>query len=139
MLPSDQVKGRPRRVGATVVLAVAFTLGRTALEPAAADTLLRCSTKEVVITSEPHGGASARRRLEMNFRISDAARTIALGKAPLAISRFDRSRITAERDRVIYDIDRQNQTLSYAGSRVSGATVTTIVGSGTCAVERNDN
>jgi hypothetical protein len=119
-----------------VARGVAFTLALAVIDPAAADTLLRCSTKEVVITSEPRGEATtARRRVEIIFRFSDAARTIALGKAPLAVSRFDRTRITAERDGVIYDIDRQNQTLSYAGSRASGATVTTIVGSGTCAVE----
>ena len=113
MLPSDQVKRRSRRVGATVALGVAFMLGRAVMDPAAADTLLRCSTKEVVITSEPHGEATARRRPEMIFRISDAARTIALGKAPLAVSRFDRNRITAERDGVIYDIDRQNQQMTF--------------------------
>ncbi|MEJ2432618.1 MAG: hypothetical protein P8Y53_05430 [Pseudolabrys sp.] len=135
MLPSIQKERWPRRVGVTVALGVAFTLVRAAIDPAAADVLLRCSTKKVAMTSGPRGEASTSRKLEMTFRINDAARTIALGKAPLAVSRFDRTRITAERDGVIYDIDRQSQTLSYAGSRASGPTVTTIVGSGTCAVE----
>ena len=122
-------------IGATLALAVAFTLAVATSESAAADFLLRCSTNEVVMTSAPSGETAARRRVDLTFRINDAARTIALGEASLVTSRFDRNRIIAEHDQVIYDFDRQNHALNYAGSRSSGATVTTIVGSGPCAIK----
>ena len=75
-----------------------------------------------------------RRKVDFTFLINEAARIIMLGDAPLIINRFDRDWITAQHEQVIYDFDRQNHALNYAGSRASGATVTTIVGSGSCAV-----
>lgn len=120
-------------MGAT--LALAFALAIAAPEPAWADILLRCSTKEVVMTSGPRGQAIERRKVELAFRINDAMKTMALGDARLSVSRFDKGRIIAEHEEVIYDLDRQNRALNYAGSRSSGATVTTIVGAGPCAVE----
>lgn len=121
-------------IGAALALAVAFTLAHATSEPAAADFDLRCSTNEVVMTSGPRGEATKRRKVDFTFRINEAARIIMLGDAPLIINRFDRDWITAQHEQVIYDFDRQNHALNYAGSRASGATVITIVGSGSCAV-----
>ena len=134
MLRSDYESRRPDLVGATVALSVALTLALAVAKTAAADTLLRCSTSEVVITSGPRGEATARGTVNLSLLIDDPKRTVALGDAPMAASRFDRDWITAEHDGVIYDLDRRNHALSYAGSRASDATVTTIFGSGSCVV-----
>lgn len=111
LLRSGHEGRRPCCAGATLALAFALVL---AADEAVADVLLRCSTSEVVITSGPRGEATARRKVDLTFRINAAAKTVALGGAPVTVSRFGRAWITAEHDDVIYDLDRQRNTLSYA-------------------------
>jgi len=125
-----------RSIGETVALALAFTLAVVTSEPVRADILLRCSTKEVIMTIGPGGSATERRTVELGFRINYAMRAIALGDAPLFVSRFDKDRIIAEHDEVIYDLHRRIRALYYAGSKAIGATVvSTIVGSGQCGAQ----
>jgi hypothetical protein len=124
---------RPYRIKATVKLGIVLTMVLVAGTVALPGTIvLHCSTKKVVITSGPQGETSLQEKEELVFQINDAAKRVTLKNSALAIRRFDRTRITAEQRGIIYDLDRQNHTVSYAGSTTSGAAITTIVGSGAC-------
>jgi hypothetical protein len=100
--------------------------------PPPTEILLDCSTNKIVITSRPTGEATSQSKEKLLFRINDAAKSVMLNNTPLVINRFDPTWITAEHDEIIYDLDREKHTLSYAGSRAQDATVTTIIGSGLC-------
>jgi hypothetical protein len=104
------------------------------VRPALADSYLHCSTKEAVIISAPNGETSSMRTVDLDFRIDDAAKTVRfLDNTALNVTRFERSRISAERDDVSYEFDRQGGTLNFAGSKnKDGGTSVIIIGSGQC-------
>ena len=52
----------------------------------------------------------------------------------LTVSRLDRAWISADRDGIFYEFDRQDGTLTYAASTTKDAVTTTIVGSGRCEI-----
>jgi hypothetical protein len=67
-----------------------------------------------------------------NF-LAERAKTVKfLDNTPLNVTRFDRSRISAEHDDVSYEFDRQGGTLNLAGSATKDGVTTVIVGSGPC-------
>ncbi len=102
-------------------------------QPVLADTYLKCSTKEVVFTDKPHGETSSTKKLNLVFRVNDAAKTIKfLDNTALTVTRFDRFWISAEHGDVSYELNRQDAVLSYASSTMRDGVTTTIVGSGQC-------
>ncbi len=69
----------------------------------------------------------------MSFWIDDESKTLTLSDGrQLRIARFDNSWISAKNDDVQYEFNRNDGTLTYAGSRTEGNVTTTIIGSGHC-------
>ena len=111
---------------ATVVIAI---VGR----PALAGTYLHCSTTRVVIVSAATGDTSSRSDENLNFVIDDAAKTLAFADGgSLTVTRFDKIWISANRDDIFYELNRQDGTLSFATSTTKNNVTSTIVGSGRC-------
>jgi hypothetical protein len=70
---------------------------------------------------------------QMSFWIDEKAKTLTLSDGrQLRIDRFDNSRISAKNDDVQYEFNRNDGTLTYAGSQTEGNVTTTIIGSGHC-------
>ena len=105
------------------------------VQPVLAGTYLNCSTRKVVIISGPRGETSSTRKEDLAFQVDDAAKTVKfLDNTPLTITRLDRSWISANRDGIFYELNRQDGTLSYATSTMKDGVTTTIVGSGRCEI-----
>ena len=85
--------------------------------PVLARTYLHCSTTQVVIISASTGETSCRSEDNLSFVIDDAAKTLTFADGrSLAVTRLDRNWISANRDDIFYEFDRQGGTLSYASS-----------------------
>jgi len=115
---------------------VALTIALAALaQPVLARTYLSCSTRKVVIISAPSGDTLSRRDENLGFWVDDAAKTLTfVDNTSLTVTRLDRAWISADRDGIFYEFDRQGGTLSYAASTTKDAVTTTIVGSGRCEI-----
>jgi hypothetical protein len=114
--------------GAAITIAVAALA-----QPLAARTRLDCSTTKVTITSAPDGNKSVRIKEDMAFYIDDDRKTLALSEGTrLRVRRFDASRISAEGNNIQYELNRSDNSLTYAGSTTQDSTTTTIIGSGQC-------
>jgi hypothetical protein len=119
-------------VNACAVLMIA--LGALA-QPVLAGNFLNCLAKKVVIISEPNGDTSSTRGEDLTFWVDDAAKTLTfLDDTPLTITRLDRFWISADRDGIFYEFNRQDGSLTYASSTTKGGVTTTIVGSGRCGI-----
>ena len=71
----------------------------------------------------------------MAFVIDEAAKTLTFSdNRPLTVTRLDKYWISANRDDVFYEFNRQNGSLTYASSTTQDGVTTTIVGSGQCAI-----
>ena len=115
---------------------VALTIALAALaQPVLARTYLNCSTRKVVIISAPSGDTSSRRDENLGFWVDDTAKTLTfVDNTSLTVTRLDRAWISADRDGIFYEFDRQGGTLTYAASTTKDAITTTIVGSGRCKI-----
>ena len=103
-------------------------------QPALAETYLHCSTTRVVIVSAATGDTSSRSDENLNFVIDDAAKTLAFADGgSLAVTRFDKNWISANRDDIFYEFNRQDGTLSFASATTKNTITSTIVGSGRCS------
>jgi hypothetical protein len=97
-------------------------------QPAWSRTQFNCVTKKLIITDmvievEEH----------MSFWVDEGNRTLTLSDGrQLRIDRFDNSWISAKNDDVQYEFNRNDGTLTYAGSQTGGNVTTTIIGSGHC-------
>ena len=121
-----------RRVTECSVLIIALT---ALAQPALARSYLNCSTRKVVMISAPSGDTSSTREEEIAFVIDEAAKKLTFSdNKPLTVTRLDKYRISANRDGIIYEFDRQDGTLTYASSTMQDGVTTTIVGSGQCAI-----
>jgi hypothetical protein len=104
-------------------------------EPASARDLLDCSAKQVVIVYAPTASKSSSTEENLRFWIHEATKTILLsGGTPLTVRRFDNLWISADYADMRYEFDRQNGTVTYAGSFVKDGISTVTLGSGRCAV-----
>ena len=104
-------------------------------QPALAGNLLNCSTRKVVIINGPSGDTSSTREEDFTFWVDDAAKAFTfLDDIPLTITRLDRFWISANRDGIFYEFNRQDGSLTYASSITKGEVTTTIVGSGRCGI-----
>jgi hypothetical protein len=102
-------------------------------KPALARSYLNCSTKKVIIVDAPTGSSSSSTEENVGFWIDKARKIITLADGtPLTVRRFDDRWISAARDDVSYEIDRQNEILTYASSTTKDGTATIIIGSGRC-------
>jgi hypothetical protein len=107
----------------------------TLVQPVLAGTYLNCATRKVAIISGPSGDTWSTSKEDLGFWVDDAAKTLRfLDNTPLTIRRLDRSWISADRNGIFYEFDRQDGTLSYAASITRDGVTTTIVGSGRCEV-----
>ena len=89
--------------------------------------------RKVVLISAPTGDTSSAREEDLGFWVDDEAKTLTfLDNTPLTVTRLDRFWISAGRDGIFYEFDRQDGTLSYASSTTKDGVSTTIVGSGRC-------
>ncbi len=121
-------------------LPIAFIMSLTTVAEPASNLMLRCATEKIIITEGKGQSSTTRETTTLTLRLDEARKTLKFAdNTPLAIKRFDLSRITAEHGDIIYDFDRRNQTVSYAGSMANGALITTIVGSGSCLVSPTGN
>ncbi len=69
----------------------------------------------------------------MSFWIDEGNKTLTLSDGrQLRIDRFDNSWISAKNDDFQYEFNRNDGTLTYAGSRTEGNVTTMIIGSGHC-------
>jgi SPW repeat len=107
-----------------------LTIALAALaQPVLARTYLNCSARKVVFISAPTGDTSSAREEDLGFWVDDEAKTLAfLDNTPLTVTRLDRFWISAGRDGIFYEFDRQDGTLSYASSTTKDGVSTTIVG-----------
>jgi hypothetical protein len=122
------MKGMSECAVLTIALAVVA-------QPVLARTYLNCSTRKVIIISTPRGDTSSRKEKDLGFWVDDAARTLTfVDNTPLTVSRFDRAWISANRDGIFYELDRQDGTLTYAASTMKDTVTTTIVGAGRCEI-----
>jgi len=107
-------------------------------KPALARSYLNCSTKKVIIVDAPTGSSSSSTQENVGFWIDEAAKIIMLADGtPLTVRRFDDRWISATRGDVSYEIDRQNDILTYASSTTKDGTATIIIGSGRCKLARS--
>ena len=115
---------------------VALTIALIALaQPALALNYLNCSTRKVTMISAPSGDTSSTREEEVAFVIDEAAKTLTFSdNRPLTVTRLDEYWISANRDDVFYEFNRQDGSLTYASSTTEDGVTTTIVGSGQCAI-----
>ena len=120
-----------RRVAECVVLMIALT---ALVQAALARSYLNCSNRKVVMISTPSGDTSSTKEEELAFVIDEAAKSLTFSDdSPLTVTRLDRYRISANRDGIFYEFNRQDGTLMYASSATQESVTTTIVGSGRCA------
>lgn len=104
-------------------------------QPALARSYLNCSTRKVVMISAPSGDTSSTREEEVAFVIDEAAKKLTFSdNSPLTVTRLDKYWISANRDGIFYEVNRQDGTLTYASSTTQDSVTTTIVGSGQCAI-----
>ncbi len=102
--------------------------------PVLAGAYLHCSTTRVVIYSAATGDTSSRSDENLNFVIDDAAKTLVFADGrSLTVTRFDKIWISANRDDIFYEFNRQDGTLSYASATIKNTITSTIVGSGRCS------
>ena len=102
-------------------------------QPVLAGTYLYCSTTRVVINSALTGDTSSKSEDRLSFVIDDAAKTLTFADGgSLAVTRFDKNWISANRDDIFYEFNRQNGTLSFASATTKNNITSTIVGSGRC-------
>ena len=121
-----------KRVTECVVLMIALS---ALAQQALARSYLNCTTKKVVMISTPSGETSSTKEEDLGFLIDEAAKTLTFSdNRPLTVTRLDRSWISANRDGIFYEFDRQDGTLTYASSITRDSVTTTIVGSGRCEI-----
>ena len=121
-----------KRVTECVVLMIALS---ALAQQALARSYLNCSTRKVVMISTPSGDTSSTKEEDLGFLIDEAAKTLTFSdNRPLTVTRLDRSWISANRDGIFYEFDRQDGTLTYASSITRDSVTTTIVGSGRCEI-----
>jgi hypothetical protein len=102
--------------------------------PVPAGAYLHCSTTRVVIVSAATGERSSRSEENLSFVIDDAAKTLAfVDGGSLTVTRFDKTWISANRDDIFYEFNRQDGTLSFASATTKNNITSTIVGSGRCS------
>jgi hypothetical protein len=113
---------------AVVILMIAVVA-----RPVLAGTFLHCATTRVVIISASTGVTSSRSEDSLSFVIDDAAKTLTFADGEsLTVTRFDKNWISANRDDIFYEFNRQDGTLSYASATTKNNITSTIVGSGRC-------
>jgi len=104
-------------------------------QSALAGSYLNCSTRKVVIVSAPGGDTSSTREEEVAFVIDEAAKKLSFSdNRPLTVTRLDKYWISANRDGIFYEFNRQDGTLTYASATTQDGVTTTMVGSGQCAI-----
>jgi hypothetical protein len=119
------------RVGALVLV----TFVAWSRDSALARQYLKCLTKKVVIVDTPKGSTSSSVEESLGFWIDEAAKALMLADGtPLTVRRFDNHWISAARDDVSYEFDRQNGNLTYAGSIRKDGAETIMIGSGRCEI-----
>ena len=104
-------------------------------EPAFVRSYLNCLTKKVVIVDTPRGSTSSSVEEHLGFWIDEAAKAVVLADGvPLTVHRFDDHWISAARDDMSYELDRENGNLTYASSTTRDGAATIIIGSGQCEI-----
>src|SRR5262249_32684992 len=90
-------------------------------------------TKKAIIIDAPNGKSSLSTEENVGFWIDEAAKTITLEDGtPLIVRRFGDRWIGAARDDVSYELDRQDDILTYASSTTKDGVTTIIIGYGRC-------
>src|SRR5262245_43840521 len=118
------------RVGALVLTGIVIWT-----DPAFARNSLNCSARQVVIVYAPTGGRSSSTDETLRFLVDEASKAVLLyDGTPLMVQRFDDRRISAVHGDMRYEFDRQNSTLTYAGSTIKGGASTVTLGSGRYAI-----
>ena len=122
----------PHVIALGLVLMIALT---AMAQPALALSYLSCATRKVVMIVAPSGDTSSTNEEEMVFVLDEAAKTLAFSdNRPLTITRLSKSWLSANRDDVFYEFNRQDGSLTYASSTTQEGVTTTIVGAGQCAI-----
>ena len=113
--------------------AVATLMIAVVARPVLAGTYLHCSTTQVVIISGSAGDTSSTSEDSLSFAIDEAAKTLTFADGgALAVTRLDSGWISANRDDIFYEFDRQRGTLSFASSTTKNNITSIIVGLGRC-------
>jgi hypothetical protein len=119
------------RVGALVIAAFVAWPPDSAL----ARQYLRCLTKTVVIADTPRGSTSSSVEESLGFWIDEAGKALVLADGtPLTVRRFDSHWISAARDDMSYEFDRQNGNLTYVSSTRRDGAETITIDSGRCEI-----
>jgi hypothetical protein len=103
------------------------------VQPATPRAQFDCAITKVVITNTPESGTSVRLKVQLNFWIDDADKSLTFADgARLRVIRFDPSWIGGYRDDIRYEFNRSDGTLTFAGSTSEGTATTTVLGSANC-------
>jgi hypothetical protein len=122
---------RAIRVGALVLV----TFVAWSPDSALARQYLKCVTKKVLIVDTPKGSISSSMEESLGFWIDEAAKALMLADGtPVAVRRFDSHWISAGRDDMSYEFDRENGTLTYASSIRKDNAETITIGAGRCEI-----
>jgi hypothetical protein len=123
-------KSMNRAMQCALLVLVVFGLAGSS----AARSYLNCLATKIIIADTPSGSTSSRVEEHFGLWIDEKAKTLALADGtPLAVRRFDEHWISAVRDDMFYEFDRQTGNLSYASSTTKNGAVTITIGSGRCA------
>ena len=113
--------------------AVATLMIAVVARPVQARTYLHCATTRVVFISAPTGETSSTSEDSLSFVIDEAAKTLTFADGgALTVTRLDSGWISANREDIFYEFDRQRGTLSFASSTTKNNITSTIVGLGRC-------
>ena len=103
------------------------------VQPAAPRAQFDCAITKVVITNTPESGTSVRLKEQLIIWIDDADKSLMFADgARLRVIRFDQSWISGYRDDIRYEFNRNDGTLTFAGSTSEGTATSTVIGSGNC-------
>jgi len=121
-----------RRVTGRTILMIVLT---ALAQPALARSYLNCSTRKVVMINAASGDTSSTREEEVAFVIDEATKTLTFSdNRPLTVTRLGKSWLSANRDDVFYEFNRQDGSLTYASSTTQDGVTTIMVGAGQCVI-----
>ena len=87
------------------------------------------------LVDTPRGSTSSSIDEKIGFLVDEAAKTGVLADVmPLTVRRFDDHWITAARDDISYEFNRDNGNLAYVSSTTKDGNATIIIGSGQCEI-----
>jgi hypothetical protein len=134
-LTSRRISRLGLRMNTIVRIALLLIALTTWTDPVLARSYLDCLTTKVVIIDAPKRSTSSSVQEHLGFWIDESAKTMVLADGmSLTVRRFDDHWISAARDEMSYELDRENGNLTYASSITKDGVARITIGSGRCEI-----